>query len=100
MAPDKPALLLVPGAWHLPGPTFSSTIPLLHSSGYTTSAVSLASNGAAKSVSDPFSLDVERVRAALATLIDEQGKDVVLVMHSYGGMPGSQGCERFAKADR
>ncbi|KAK7726333.1 hypothetical protein SLS57_003419 [Botryosphaeria dothidea] len=43
--------------------------------------------------------DAECIRAATEGLV-EQGEDVVLVMHSYGGIPGMQSVEGFSRAER
>lgn len=37
---------------------------------------------------------------SLLPLIEGEGKDVVLVMHSYGGIPGSGAAKGFGKAAR
>ena len=44
--------------------------------------------------------DVAEIRKFLEQLIDREGKEVVLVSHSYGGVPGSGSVEGFDKTAR
>ena len=96
-SPEKPTILLVHGAWH------SSSIwgplrELLTSHSYPSVAVDLPSPGSAP----PCDLqdDVAVVREALMKLIVDEGKEVVLVMHSYGGVVGGASTEGLEKAYR
>ncbi|KAK4948622.1 hypothetical protein LTR10_012626 [Elasticomyces elasticus] len=43
--------------------------------------------------------DVESVKKAITEVV-EDGRDVVLVMHSYGGMPGAQAVKGLGKKER
>ncbi|EKG13822.1 hypothetical protein MPH_09003 [Macrophomina phaseolina MS6] len=43
--------------------------------------------------------DAQHIRKANEALL-EQGKDIVLVMHSYGGIPGTQSVEGLLKSER
>lgn len=77
----------VPGAWHGPE-CFEPVANVLKQSGYDSTYITLKSVGATPPVKG-FEPDVELVRNSVQQLLDE-GKDVVLVMHSYGGAPGQQ----------
>ena len=44
-----------------------------------------------------FETDVATIGSSLSRLIDKEGKDVVVVMHSYGGAPGTEAATPFAK---
>lgn len=90
-------IVLVPGAWHT-AKCYDILVPHLQSAGYETAALTLPSVGANPPVQsiDP---DVEHIRNNIQPFLD-QGKDVVLVMHSYGGIPGSSAMKGFSKADR
>ena len=82
----KPTIVFVPGAWHAPG-GFRLVREALHNRGWNTEAVTLPSVGAeppTKGIPD----DEEAVRSVLEPLIEE-GKQVVLVVHSYGSLPGA-----------
>ena len=47
-----------------------------------------------------LSADIANIRSVLATLVDQEGKDVVMVMHSFGGVPGSASVPGFEKTKR
>lgn len=97
MSSSKPAIVLIPGAWHTPE-GFTPLITLLSIAGYPCIPVSLPSTGAHPSHPD-FSKDVAHVRNIVTTLV-EAGKDVVLVMHSGGGIPGSESVRSLSKSER
>ncbi|RDL30686.1 Uncharacterized protein BP5553_10031 [Venustampulla echinocandica] len=81
----KPTLVLVPGAWHSAA-TWDKTASLLEAEQYKCVRVSLPS--AAPNPSATFFGDVEVVRNAIMAETT-QGRDVVVVVHSYGGMVGN-----------
>jgi pimeloyl-ACP methyl ester carboxylesterase len=93
----KPTIVLVPGAWHSAS-CYSHLTPLLDTEGYDTLPLTLPSVGADPAVQslDP---DVQHIRSHIQPLVDD-GKNVVLVMHSYGGSPGGSAAKGFAKKDR
>ncbi|KAG0647787.1 hypothetical protein D0Z07_6870 [Hyphodiscus hymeniophilus] len=80
----KPTLILVPGAWHGPN-TWDKVTALLEAQQYKCITVDLPSAN-----SDPSATlldDVNAVRGPIVTET-EQGRDVVVVVHSYGGFVG------------
>lgn len=91
---SKPTFVLVPGAWHRPG-YFAQIRSYLSDHGYPSEAVTLPSVG-----SDPpatsIDVDTDAVEAAVRKVLDA-GEDVVLLMHSYGGGPGSEAAGRIAE---
>ncbi|KAH8589760.1 Alpha/beta hydrolase fold-1 [Bisporella sp. PMI_857] len=94
---EKPTILFVPGAWHLPA-GFDTVREQLKALGYPTEAVAHPSIGAeppTKNLSD----DTANLRATLETLADE-GKRIVVVTHSYGGVVGSCAVEDAGFAQR
>lgn len=100
MASD-PVFVFVPGAWHTPK-SFTPVLKILTSSGYELDAVSLPSVGAETRNEAPvksWDPDVEAVRKAVLSHLD-QGKDVILVCHSYGGAPASQAVRGLSKKAR
>lgn len=80
-------LATVPGAWHI-AEVFDPLAAALKKSGYDAHTVPLVSVGA-KEPLEGFEPDVELVQKTVQQYLDE-GKDVVLVMHSYGGTVGQQ----------
>ena len=67
---------------------FSLIKPRLEKAGYTVLTPSLPSSGHKPALPN-FDEDVRAVRCALQSLIDT-GKQIVLVMHSYGAVPGCE----------
>lgn len=91
---SKPTFVLVPGAWHRTG-YFSQIRAYLSGKGYPSVAVATPSVG-----SDPpatsMGVDIDAVEAGVRKVLDG-GDDVVLLMHSYGGGPGSEAAGRIAE---
>ena len=65
---------------------------------YLSVGVSLPSVGAVPAVND-VTEDIFAIREAVAKLI-EQREEVIVVLHSYGGIPGSQALEGLGKKER
>lgn len=89
--------VLVPGAWH-PASCLDPVAARLKSCGYRVRSVDLPSFGAEPPL-DSFAPDVEKVRQ----VIEEEagkGQDVVVFMHSYGGMVGTEACRGLDKKGR
>lgn len=92
-----PTILFIPGGWHGPE-TFDDIRKGLSGRGYDTAAVSLPSVGANDS-NVSLADDTAGIRAMLEKLIGED-KDVLVVSHSYGGIPGSNAVQGLNKKDR
>ncbi|KAL4894837.1 Alpha/beta hydrolase fold-1 [Aspergillus ambiguus] len=93
-----PTVVLVPGAWHTAA-CYSRLEPFLNAHGYPTESVNHPSIGAeppTKTLAD----DVASVRAVLSRLIDDEGKTVVLLGHSYGGVVVSNASDGFGVETR
>jgi pimeloyl-ACP methyl ester carboxylesterase len=91
---SQPAVIFVPGAWHSPD-CFHKVITLLSAKGFTTRKVDLPSVGRSPPVSS-LEPDAEAIRtAALAEM--QNGHDVTVVCHSYGGIPTSQALKGLDK---
>lgn len=93
----QPLVYVLHGAWH--GPAYFDTVRLkFQALGYTMVCPQQPSTGAlppTKTLHD----DAAHVRAELELLI-EHGQEVVLVMHSYGGMVGTQAAAGLGKVER
>ncbi|KAE8375395.1 Alpha/beta hydrolase fold-1 [Aspergillus bertholletiae] len=95
---QPPTLLLVPGSFHAP----TSLIHLqaaLESAGYPTQTIAHPTNGAeppTKTLTD----DTTNLRRTLSRLIEQEGKDVVLVAHSYGGLVISNAAQGLGRNRR
>ncbi|KAJ0107762.1 prolyl aminopeptidase [Diaporthe amygdali] len=92
--PPKPTFVLVPGAWHRPD-YFAQIRAYLSDHGYPSVAVTTPTVG-----SDPpattMDVDTDAVAAAVGEVLDA-GKDVILMMHSYGGGPGTEATGKIAE---
>ena len=96
MSQIKPTIVFVPGAWHTTE-CYSGVANLLEAAGYTTKMVELKSVGG-KPVSG-FEPDVEVLHSAIESACDAN-QDVVLFMHSYSGICGSEAVKNLDKASR
>ncbi|KAE9576845.1 hypothetical protein CGCF415_v010903 [Colletotrichum fructicola] len=83
---ELPTIVFTPGAWHGPQ-SFDLVRAGLTLKGYESEAITLPSVGAEPAT---VSLDEDAavLRSTLTTLADA-GKQIVLVVHSYGGMVGA-----------
>ncbi|MCJ1382253.1 hypothetical protein MMC17_005366 [Xylographa soralifera] len=81
------AVVLVHGGWVGPE-VFSLIKPRLEKAGYIVLTPSLPSSGHRPALPS-FDDDVAAVRCAIKSLVDT-GKRIVLVMHSYGAVPGCE----------
>ena len=96
---EKPTVLLVHGAWHNTS-CWDSTRAELKKLSYPTEVVALKSSGNAVTT---HLEDTAIVRNALESLIESEGKTVILVMHSYGGVAGTNavcGLEAAARQEK
>lgn len=92
-----PTILLFPGAYHH-WDAYAPFIQVLSSKGYSVDGQSLATlDDARKGLAD----DIAIMKTHLSRLIDQEGKDVVAVFHSYAGIPGGQAIEpRWSLTER
>jgi len=82
---QKPSIVFVPGAWHR-AETWDKVTALLSSQGYRCISVTLPST--LSSTTTTFLEDITAIRKAI-TAETAEGRDVVLVVHSYGGSVGA-----------
>lgn len=96
-AKPKPTIVFIPGAWHSPA-GFDGLLPPLHAAGYLTTAIHLPSTGVSPGLTslDP---DVKAVRDVVCGLV-ELGREVVIVAHSYGGVPTTEALAGLSLAQR
>lgn len=94
---SKPTFVCVPGAFHT-AEVYSPILEILRNDGYPAIALTLPSVGASPAHPD-FLGDVNCIRDCLIRLVSE-GKEVVLVAHSYGGIPTCQAPEELSRKER
>ncbi|KAJ9614187.1 hypothetical protein H2200_002323 [Cladophialophora chaetospira] len=89
----KPTFIIVHGAWHQPI-HFQLVTKSLESYGYKVLAPALPSVDKAPNETTPDSqADIAAVRTTILDELDSAGNDVILVPHSYGGIPASGAVE-------
>ena len=100
MAAKKPTILLIPGAWFHPSTYDVFIAHLQHLSFPAAYAPYPSLNPSHPAITDAAH-DTEAVlQESLLPLIENEGKDVVIVMHSYGGVPGSSAARGLGKVQR
>lgn len=94
---SKPSIIFVPGAWHTSA-SFEKVVRVLTMDGYECIGLHLPSVGGNPTVKsmDP---DKALIRSTVTQLV-EGGKDVVMVSHSYGGVPTNSCLEGLSKTER
>jgi predicted alpha/beta hydrolase len=95
----KPAIVLVPGSF-VAASIYDTFVPKLTAAGYNVQAVDLATvtDDITKSSTTMYD-DVAVISAVVEKLADE-GHDVLLLPHSYGGIPATQSVKGLAKDQR
>ncbi|KAL3451764.1 hypothetical protein BJX65DRAFT_303495 [Aspergillus insuetus] len=96
-SPLSATIIFVPGAWHSPN-CYAKLLAPLESAGYTTSLMHLP----AVKPSNPqtsFSSDVQAIRNPIIEAV-EAAQKVLLVVHSYGGIPASEAVRDLDIASR
>ncbi|KAI3395438.1 hypothetical protein diail_1301 [Diaporthe ilicicola] len=89
--------VMVPGAWH-PASALDPVTKQLSAAGYAVRPVDLPSCGAEPPLGG-FEPDVEALGKVIAEEADK-GQDVVVFMHSYGGVVGTESCRGLGKKQR
>lgn len=99
MATLKPVIVFVPGAFSRPSDYDLVSGPL-REAGYDVHVVHHPSSPDILVHPTPSMYDdADNIHLLVETLADE-GKDIVMVMHSYGGLPGTQACEGMSRTER
>ncbi|CEL06415.1 hypothetical protein ASPCAL07520 [Aspergillus calidoustus] len=96
MALSKPTILLIPGAWHR-GSTWERVAALLRTQVYPVETLTLPSAGGPTSTT--VADDAAYIQKRYLDDLIYQGKDVVVVMHSYGGIPGTESVKGRTRKD-
>ncbi|KAJ5464343.1 alpha/beta-hydrolase, partial [Penicillium daleae] len=78
-----PTIVFIPGAWHT-CEYYKHVISILTAKGFPTATVDLPSVGGISPMADDAA--IQKVTSELAS----DGQKIILVMHSYGGIPGTE----------
>ncbi|KUJ16441.1 uncharacterized protein LY89DRAFT_782694 [Mollisia scopiformis] len=95
---SRPVFVIVPGGSQNPG-HYGYLFHLLQSHGYPTLSALLPSTGTGENVSVQDDVDYV-LKRMLLPILDTEKHDVILVTHSYSGLPGSAAAMGLSKADR
>ncbi|KAF2489457.1 alpha/beta-hydrolase [Lophium mytilinum] len=98
MSSTNPTILIVPGSFSPPY-FYTPISDSLRAAGYDTYVIYLPSIGR-KPGPAPTMLDDAAYIADAATKVADEGKDILLVAHSYGGIPATQAIKGLAKTQR
>lgn len=91
-------LVIVPGSF-CPAKNYKNQIESLAKQGVQALAVDLPSIGRRPEGAATMTDDAEAIAQVVEPLLD-QGKEVVLLTHSYGGIPGTQSLKAISKKSR
>ncbi|OAL34892.1 hypothetical protein AYO20_05853 [Fonsecaea nubica] len=95
----KPVIVVVPASFSPPS-LYSELAGALNSHGYETVVIDLHSVGDRSPLPAATMADDAEYIRSLATKVADQGKEIVLVMHSYGGICGTESIKGVTKAER
>jgi pimeloyl-ACP methyl ester carboxylesterase len=98
MAHSKATIVLVTGAWH-PSSAYEDLIALLEKAGYPVLVTTLPSLNPKDPSGCDCTSDAASVREQFLPTIEE-GKDVIVLCHSYGGIPAGGAARGLSKSVR
>ncbi|KAL2825493.1 alpha/beta-hydrolase [Aspergillus cavernicola] len=94
MPNPPPTLLFIPGSWHKPS-CFHKVTAILQES-HNLKCISITLPSTTGNPAATFKDDLDVARAAITTET-AQGRDVVVIAHSYGGMIGNSAIKGFTQ---
>ncbi|KAJ5493299.1 hypothetical protein N7539_002045 [Penicillium diatomitis] len=92
-------VLVVPGAW-LTKAFYEPFLQALTEAGYDAQFAEYPSLDPEDPTAFDCHADSKAIAAVLRPLVEEEGKDVLVLMHSYAGMPGAAAATGLAKTQR
>ena len=98
MAQSKPVYVFVGGVSHTPA-FFEDLIKEMTAHGYESTAVALPTCGDNTENVKQWD-EVTAIQDVVSSFLDDKNQDVVLVLHSYGGWPGSRAVKDLDKEAR
>ena len=93
-----PTIVVVPGAWHSPSHYLELT-SRLGLAGFETVCLSSPSLNPVDPRTADVATDAAFIREKALLPLIHQSKDILLVMHSYGGSPGSAAAKSLSKSE-
>ena len=99
MVTPHPSFLVVPGGWHQPE-AYEKLVKSLNKAGYSAKVTSLPSCDTQDPQNATCTADAKAVRKEILRSIDDGENDLVVVCHSYGGVPGGGAAYGLSKTAR
>ncbi|KAL8685888.1 MAG: hypothetical protein Q9218_007488 [Villophora microphyllina] len=93
----RPTIILIHGGWQGPE-NYALILPGLESAGYSVIPVTLPSTTTVPAITS-FAPDVDAIRNAVASCL-AAGKDVIMIMHSYGAVVGCEALKGISAAQQ
>lgn len=95
---DKPVLIFVHGTSHGPE-CFTDVSNALQRAGFTcVDDLQLPGSGGTRET--VLGDDIKAIRDTILKVIEEKGRDCIIISHSYGAIPSSEAIKGLLKADR
>lgn len=94
----KPTVIISPGGWHLPL-HYEPLTKILSSCGFPSVALPLPTNGASPPDKDLYD-DIAYISSQFDDLVEKEGREVIVIAHSYSGIPGSSAARPFVRKER
>ncbi|GFF44459.1 hypothetical protein IFM58399_07298 [Aspergillus lentulus] len=92
-------IVFVPGAWITPD-FYQPFLDALTKAGYPVRYAGYPSLDPADPTSADCKADSDAIASVIRPLVEDEARDVLLVMHSYAGMPGAAAAKGLAKTER
>lgn len=99
ITPLVPTILFIPGAWFCPS-VYQPFVHALTEIGYDVRYADYPSLNPLNPVTTDVKADADDIASVLRPIVENEGKDVLLVMHSYAGMPGAAAATGLSKLRR
>lgn len=95
----KPTIVIIPGSFSSPS-LYTILVEQITALGYDVVYVDIPSIGRRGRATPATMYDDAAYVQSFTTKLADEGKDIVLVMHSYGGVVGTESAKGLAKSDR
>lgn len=94
-----PTVFFVPGAWITPG-FYQPFLQALTAAGYNVHYAGYPSLDPVSPSTADCNTDADEIAKELRRIVEDNGEDVLMIMHSYAGMPGAAAAVGLAKSER
>ncbi|KAL2857182.1 alpha/beta-hydrolase [Aspergillus pseudoustus] len=92
-------IVLVPGAWLTPA-FYEPFLSAVREAGHPVHCAEYPSLDPADPTTADCTADTKVLTQTLRTLVEDEGRDLLLVLHSYAGMPGAAAATGLSKSER